>query len=260
MTTAKQPAIQPAAAQSSSEAVGTMAAAPTVTAAPVTPTASNWVIAYVFSNFATVTPFESEFLAIVPASDPRVAAFAMRFPAAKSLISNFTDPYGRPKKVCVLIARDDAPNERKTRQSIIGFRDMFAISSLTFGCQMALTESTGWDLIFTTYFDLYPISLSSDVRDLVTISPAGRGLDDAEKFRGQVSPYIISTSLLRPQPDEMLVGRLQPEWDHHVKAKTKTKKHEALFRSMEVAYQAASLPLISSAYEYGARVALWVSA
>ncbi|WP_437990884.1 hypothetical protein [Sorangium sp. So ce145] len=220
--------------------------------------AHKWDLAYALNNLGVVTPFESEFLAIVPASDPRVVELGQRSAASRALMSRFTDPYGRAKNACALIVRSDAPDSWRTRQAIVGFRDVFAISSLAYGCQMALTTTVGWNLIYTTYFDLYPIVPTDDGDDLMTITAAVRGFDPAADFRGQVSPYVMSTNLLRPQPDPMLVDRLRDEWIRHVQSKSKTR--EALFRSMEVAYQAASLPLANSAYEHGARVALWVSA
>ena len=79
-------------------------------------------------------------------------------------------------------------------------------------------------------------------------------------FVGQTSPALPNLGTLQPRPDEMLIHRLLRAWDRFVFNQPVDPIVAAIFRSLDVAYQAASVPLTTSVFEYGTRVVLWVSA
>ena len=82
-------------------------------------------------------------------------------------------------------------------------------------------------------------------------------------FMGQVSANLYDASRLTFQPDEIISPLLLNVWKKEFAETNSSEwKRLALFRSLEMAYQATSLPSNSryTMYDFGPRIALWVSA
>jgi hypothetical protein len=221
----------------------------------------SWRIFGVLHNIDVKEAFDAEWIAITPSSDPRVRAIMGGQPAAKSLIGGFTDAFGRKKDVSVLLYDDTAPASLRTHEIIRAFHRLYALSSLTYGTGQALRdEHGGFAVRHSSLFDLYPIYPSDDGRGLVTFSAAVRGYDEPKGFCGQASPYLVNHPLIQPTPDGLLRDRLLDAWRRFCRPKGADPRLVRVFRSLDVAYEAASIALSTSVYEYGTRVALWVSA
>jgi hypothetical protein len=219
-----------------------------------------WNLYGVLHNLDLKTPFEAGWIAIVGSADPRLQAIADRNPGVRQLVDSFTDQFGRPKRISALIYDESASTELRTTEMVRAFHRIFAISSLTNGTSQLL-RGRSFQTVNSSLFDLYPIFAGADGKALITFSEAVRDYnDDVGKFRGQTSPYVMNHPLMQPDPDLLLRGRLLDAWSRHGIRRGGDARFARIFRSLDVAYQAASLALESSAYEYGARVALWVSA
>lgn len=219
-----------------------------------------WQLFFVLNNLAIREPFASEFIAICGPKDARVRAFLASHPSAASLMSGFKDIRGNAVDVSALMIRDDAPEAYKTAEAIYGFRNVYAICSIAAGLQEQMRHHANFCTTWSTYFDFYPVTLDKNNDALVTNSLAVHGWDEAVTFQGQPAPEIVNHSSLQPQPDPMLREPLLDAWRRHVENLTTNRKLTVLFRSLEVAYQAAALPRSSSMFEHGSLVALWVSA
>jgi hypothetical protein len=220
-----------------------------------------WQLYGVLHNLDVEAAFEAGWIAVVGHADARLRLLAEKSAATARLISTFTDQFGRAKKVSALIYDDEAPEHLRVDEIVRGFHRIFAISSLTNGTAQVLRgRDGGFSVRHSSLFDLYPIFPSRDGKGLVTSSAAVKGYDEPQRFKGQTSPYLFNHPLLKPDPDRLLRDRLIDVWTRYGASKRTDVRLGRVLRSLDMAYQAASLALDSSAYEYGARVALWVSA
>jgi len=220
-----------------------------------------WQIYGVLHNLDIKKPFDGGWIGIVGSADDRVQMIAAGNAAARKLVSSFTDQFGRAKTVSALIYDDAAPAHLRTREIVRGFHRIYAISSLTHGTTQILRERDGGFAIrYASLFDLYPVFPSPDGIGLVTDSPATKGYDEHVGFHGQTSPHFFNHPLLQPDPDWLLRDRLLDVWTRYGASHGKDVRLGRVFRSLDMAYEAASIALEGSPYEYGTRVALWVSA
>jgi hypothetical protein len=220
-----------------------------------------WHLAFVLPNIAMQEPFDSEWLAIVPRTDPRLLEFCYATPNANFLLDRFTDIRNRRVSVSALIVRDDVPDTIRRRAApLYAYRNMLAISCLTRGVEERLRHSHNDTVAFSTSFDFYPVQLSRDGEGLITDSVALSGWDEPASFHGQPDPTVPSAMHFQVVQDRMLTPVLKTAWMRHFTQAGSRRAMVALFRSLEVAYQAASLPKSATLHEFGARIALWVSA
>ena len=227
-----------------------------------------WRWAYILHNLTCKESLESDYLAIVPHSNNRVQQLVEICPLARCLIENFTDQMGRQRHPSVLVVRDDADAPETVRRvdAVVSFRNLIAISSVIFGWQQSIGGPNVWGTLYSDYFDFYPTMITADGKALRTISPALNDLGYPKDFHGQTSPGLPPTSVASlgtVEPDEALVHLLMEAWnDLYIGPKRFDHKATALFRSLQVAYLAAAMPMSNerSIHDYGTTIALWVSA
>ena len=219
-----------------------------------------WQLLFVLHNIDMNATFESDYLAIVGSKDKRLAGFASKHPAGQLLLDGFKSTGGQKVNVSVVIVRTDAPKNILTTEAVYSFRNIFALASVTGGTQELMRHRNNWCITCSNFFDFYPVQLDKANSGLLTMSPVKRGWDEPSNFVGQPDPNIINTSILQPHPDPMLHLPLLEAWERYVKNPAGNRNLTVLFRSLETAYMAASLPKSSSIHEYGSRIALWVSA
>lgn len=220
-----------------------------------------WELLYVLDSLDLRAAFETEYLVFTGRDDARVASAIATHPAAERLLDGFTDAAGRKKRVSALVMRTDTPAVYRDDWVVRSLRNTFAFCSVTTGCQAHLTEENGrgfW-VLYSSFFRFYPLHLSGDGRHIITVLPAYHNLDEIDGFSGQVSPDLPNTSMIEPLPDRMLVQRLVEAWGAMV-GNVGNPRLAALFRSLDVAFHAASVTETFSAYEFGIRVGLWVTA
>jgi hypothetical protein len=224
----------------------------------------NWKFCFLLHNLELKAAFESEFMAIVPNNDARLAKIIADEPLVAPLIQNFTDQQGKQKCPCALIGRTDAPHQIGSLEGIIGFRNIFALSCLLYAWPQTIGSRNVSFPQWSDFFDFYPMRPSKDGTFLHTLSPAIDGGCLPEKFKGQVSPNLPpDVNSLKFQPDDQILPLLLDVWKKEF-AETNSPDwtRTVLFRSLEMAYQAARLPSNSryTIYDFGTPIALWVSA
>lgn len=224
----------------------------------------NWKFCLLLHDLELKVAFDSEFMAIVPNNDVRISQIIAAEPSVAPLIRNFTDQEGKPKCPCALIVREDAPKQIGSLEAVVSFRNIFALSCLLYAWPRTIGRLNVFFPLWSDFFDFYPTRPSKDAQFLHTLSPAIDGGCLPLNFKGQVSPKLPSDKgYLGFQPDDKILPLLIGEWKKEfAEPNSHTRKRLVLFRSLEMAYQAASLPSNSryTIYDFGSRIALWISA
>ena len=113
-------------------------------------------------------------------------------------------------------------------------------------------------------FDFYPITISRHDEGFITSSPSVLGFDDeTQDFRGQTSASLAGPGHFSVKPNDDLFKLLEKVWKRRfIRRRVNEWSTRALFRSLEMAYQATAMPFKnhSTIYDYGSSASLWVSA
>jgi len=115
---------------------------------------------------------------------------------------------------------------------------------------------------FSNSFWFYPWMLGRHNEDLVASTPGLLGVHEVAAFKGQSAPEIPARILSPADIDEPLLAELLTRWRRRYTAGRPEWADRALFRSLNMANQAALLPAGSDTtfYDVGRSIALWVSA
>jgi hypothetical protein len=144
----------------------------------------------------------------------------------------------------------------------LGFRDLIAMCVIPYARSLNLVYSTSNRIVYSNSFWLYPWMLGVDTGDLIATTPAFTGWHVVEKFRGQSSPELSIMELRERDIDKPLLKELLRRWKRHYVGKRQRSEDRALFRSLNMATQAAQLPagVGVTLYDLERMAALWVSA
>jgi hypothetical protein len=222
-----------------------------------------WDLVFVLPNLSIKEPFESEHIAIVPFDDVRLVTIRNHLPVEEKLLTSFRNTFGRAIEPPALIVRNDTPDRLKyDLEVLIAFRNIFAFSSLARAWARTLIRGQSFgDPLYSDFFDFYPVTVGPN-KMLRPSTPIVLGLDDPESFTGQCSPQVVYPLNSPPSPDTDLLERLVTLWKRRYVKRRDIRKSESVFRSLQVAFQAAYSPFenATSIYDLGTKVTLWVSA
>ena len=223
-----------------------------------------WSIFFLLPNMSLREPVGNDYIAILPHDDLVIRRICCSSPTAKVLIEGFEDQFRRKAYPAILVIHSAAPDTVRDIEAIVGYRNAFALSTIIKAYEHRLVNTFVAFPLYSDYFDLYPITISRDGNAFITSSPSVLGYDDeTDKFRGQTSPNLAGSESFSATPDNSIFKLLEKAWERRfVKARFGEWPTRALFRSLEMAYQASSLPVKnhSTIYDYGANASLWVSA
>jgi hypothetical protein len=223
-----------------------------------------WTIFFVLPEIQVREPIGNDWISIAPHDDPRVKENVSNSPYARALAENFKDQFGRPVIPSFLIVVDSIPDRVRNIEAIVGFRNVFALSTITRGHEHSLSNQFVAYPLYSDYFDFYPITVSRDNDGFLTRSPSVLGFDyEHKKFRGQTNPSLAGQRSISADTDTHLFHLLLRPWEKRfLRGKTSDWSTTALFRSLEMAYQASTMPFRnhSTIYDYGSSASLWVSA
>ena len=164
----------------------------------------DWKIVFVLPNLKIDEAYENEFLTIAPLNDPRVVGICRQHSNITTFLNNFYDSFRRKSKPSVMLIRKDAPDSIKNIEAIFGFRDALAICSVITGQQHILRVPHAKNVLYSSYFDFYPITLDDNYKHLKFQSDATLGLDDINKFRGCSDPKLPG-GYVHCEPDKYLL-------------------------------------------------------
>jgi hypothetical protein len=222
----------------------------------------NWVPAAILPNISAKCAIEGDVVALAPSTDPRVVAFGALHPKFKDLLSRFTDAFRVPAEPVIEIVREDVLAKLSHVEPLASFRDLVALSVVPYARALATVYGNRAvrRISYSNSFWLYPWMLAQDNEHLIASTPAFHGMHIVDEFQGQAIPELPILEIR--EIDEPLLQVLLRRWKRYYLASRKYGADRALFRSLNMAMQAAQLPagIDVTIYDLGRLIALWVSA
>lgn len=223
---------------------------------------ADWVPAAILPNLRSERAVEGDVIALAPIHDPRVVSLGARHPKFKDFISRFTNAFDVPTRPVIQIVREDVAAKLADVEPLASFRDLVALFVIPY--TRALATIYGNRAInrisYSNSFWLYPWMLAKNNEYLVALTPALRGLHVVDEFHGQAAPELPIMDL--DEIDECLLKVLLRRWRRYFLGGRRYAEDRALFRSLNMAAQAAQMPggIDVTLYDLGRLIALWVSA
>ena len=223
-----------------------------------------WEFAYLLPHAAFQEPIENEYLALVPPDDSRLKALARQHTAVKRLAERFTDQFRRKLKPSALLVRSDAPKSVLDFYAVVSYRNLIAVASLIDAWTYQLGGGSAGYPLWTDYFDLYAFTPTKDYRQLMAQSVASMEIDQPTKFAGQRAAHLPTAERLSFGVDKCVLNTCLHHWKRRFVAGRREWKNRVLFRSLEIACQAARMPAVGTRHptihDAGIGISLWVSA
>jgi hypothetical protein len=221
---------------------------------------NRWVPVAILPNLSGGTAIEAEIVALAPIDDPRVRAMRQAITIFAELVSRFTDAFGVPLEPFVFIARNDAI-AKLSSDALLSFRDLAAISVIPYSRSLNTVYRTTNRIVYSNSFGLYPWTLSKSNDALTASTPAFAGFHDVKQFHGQSSPELPVMRIEDRDVDKTMLDALVFRWKRYYFGSRQRWEDRALFRSLNMAVQAGSIPAnFSTLFDLGRSISLWVSA
>lgn len=205
----------------------------------------------------------TDYLAIVPESDPRVRTIERRLPSVGLFLRGFKTYLGERIEPAVMIYRDTTELPAKAGEAVIAFRNVVALSTVLLGKALYLKDARP-EVSWSDTFDVHPVTPDAEGRlhvDTPAITVFGTK-GNRPKFVGVAAPHLSRAGKVL-QYDRFLYRALSAEWRRRFREPSRKDRYgRALFRSLQVAMHAAAVPIKNhgSLYDFGVQLGLWVSA
>jgi hypothetical protein len=223
---------------------------------------TSWRAMAVLPNIEVGTPVEGGLGALVGYEDKRLKAIRRAHPNLDRFLGRFTDAFGVKLRPAVMIQRLDAPDWTRNVDAIASFRDAVVLATVPYNRALEVNHLRGHRITFSNSFWLYPWMLDRNNEDLIANTPGMLALHQVETFKGQSAPEMPGMTLTDADLDLPLLDALLARWHQRYNTRKPDWSDRALFRSLNMAHQAAQLPagMDTTFYDVGRMIALWVSA
>ena len=224
---------------------------------------SDWEFGYILPNLSITKPIGNEDILLTSSNDPKFIPLIEKYPNLRYLVEGFTD-LRKNKIIPSVLITNCQFKPKHPFEALIDFRNIITISSIIKGFIHLLSRPDGQIMpsytLYSDYFEICPTLPSIHDEYIVSFSPDSRGLDFASKFSGQTSPNIVS-QISEPKFDLLVFKFLLARWIDYHKLNKHHWKNLSLFRSLQIAYQACSMPTrnFQTIYDLGTNLALWGS-
>ncbi|GEC35376.1 hypothetical protein N181_21385 [Sinorhizobium fredii USDA 205] len=222
-----------------------------------------WIPMAVLPSASVREPIAMDDIALLPPTDPRVKAAGRRQPRLLKFLRRFSDAFGQKVEPSVLMIREAAPQHFRGTSPVAGFRDAVSISVITGGRAVMVTHNSGMQRpIWAECLSIYPWMLDKFGEDLITNNSSMLGVHDLDLFRGQSVPGFSTAGIDLSDVDTPLFAELSRRWARRFGRENVEWEDRAIFRSLNMAYQASMMPGGQEAtfYDIGRLITLWVSA
>lgn len=221
-----------------------------------------WLPLAVLANVQLQSPIGNDVAALVRAGDRRLAALKRRHRNFRRFLNCFSDSFGTRFAPAVLLVRDDVSPAFRNVAAVASFRDLIAVSAVIHGRVQELRGRTGRGAVYGETFALYPWMIDRHFEDLISRTPAQLGIHEVGAFKGQSSPHLHRVQLADGDLDEPLLKMLMARWSRHYGSENPDWSDRALFRSLNMAYQACLMPagVDTTIFDLGRILGLWVAA
>lgn len=221
-----------------------------------------WALICALPNLTLREPVEAPYVALVPYSDNRVQTLLAGSLSAKRLLDCFVDQSGRRVVPSALLMRGDAPAKVRTADALIAFRNSAALSAVLMGWASVRAGGSPMNPLWSDVFDFHPATPGKDGSLVIHTAAQLAYVSPDAPYMGMTSPH--TGSMFIPATfDRPLLCSLLRAWERRfLRPGLDDWDSRRLFRSLQVAYQAVSVPIKNegSLYEWGVVVGLWVSA
>jgi len=223
---------------------------------------ADWIPVFVLPNVQLAAAIGCDIAVLAPAHDPRVALLKRGQPIFRRFLGHFADNFGQKFEPTVLLLRADAPTGFREVGALASFRDLIAISVVTYNRAQELRHPRVYRALFGEAFAIYPWMLDKHYKCVIGSTLALLGIHEVAKFKGQSSPAIFRMSVDSDAIDQPLLATLLGRWRRHYEVAEPDWSNTALFRSLNMAYHASLLPAATDTtfYDIGRLVSIWVSA
>ena len=221
-----------------------------------------WVPILILPNLDMTTTLESQYATIVPPTDRRVQELCADHPNLAKLLWKFLGQFGERVRPSLLLMRSDTPNSYYNTEGITAFRDILSLSVVPYARATRLCVGRSAASIYTNAFQFYPWMVDRNTDEVISSNSAQLHIHELVKFFGQSFPEQPRVSITRSDIDQPLVAELLNRWFVRFASGTPEWKDRALFRSLNMANEAARIPASTATvfYDVGRSLALWVSA
>ena len=219
----------------------------------------DWEPVALLPNISGGMPLDGGVIAIVPRGDVRVDEICKTTPRLADMLSRFTNAFGVSHSPSVLIVRSDVTTKLSS-EAYMSFRDVAAISVIPYSRALNTVHNNSNRIAYANTFWIYPWTLNRTGDSIVLSTPALTAFHAVEVFKGQSSPELSIMEIR--DLDEALFCALVKRWKQSYLGSRRIWRNRALFRSLNMAVQAASLPagVGTTIFDLGRSVSLWVSA
>jgi hypothetical protein len=221
-----------------------------------------WKPMLVLPNLDMRGTVECELAAIVSPLDARVEQIRKDHPNLTTFLSKFSGQFAEQCWPALLILRSDAPETCHSAEAVTAFRDLVSLSTIPLARAHRLRFDRGKPLAYSTAFQFYPWMLDGLFEELIMTNPSSLSVHLLKEFRGQSFPEQSVISLMESDIDVSLAKVLLAKWVARFAESSTAWSDRALFRSLNMANEAARIPasVASTFYDVGRTLALWVSA
>ena len=203
----------------------------------------------------------SPWIAIVPPHDDRLGPFLAKYAVASSLLDSFRTETGAPTRPSSLIVRGDAPIPRRI-DAIAAFRNAAAMCFVLRARAASLADK-GHQAVgsWSDLFDFHAAEIDTNGDIQIHSAALINWLGKPKKIHFAPSP-LLSHDLDIRFCDETLTHLLVQAWRRLYVQGREVRKLRPIFRSLEIAYQAAAIPIknVGSLNDFGLTIAQWISA
>lgn len=204
----------------------------------------------------------SDVVCLMGGEDHAVLEARRATPQLEQILGSFRDELGTAYVPAALFVRKSAPRRLRTSAPAFNdFRNAVAISMILPARCAAVRGSGSLSPIWSDTFDFHPAQINPNGR-VILQSPALLNVVDDDPLHLTASPAIPVFSYAL-YADSYLYRCFGREWRRRYATPARDDRFSrSLFRSLEVAYHAASVGVktFGSTTEFGTHIALWVSA
>lgn len=221
-----------------------------------------WTPIFVLPNISLQATIGCEITALAPTNDDRIIALKNAYPTFGDFLNRFSDNFGLKVKPTTLILNADAPPAFRSIEALASFRDLIALSVITYNRVQKILYPHMHRILFGESFAIYPWMIDQNYENVIGSTPAILGMHELSRFKGQSSPAVFHRSLVKYDIDQPLLDALMARWLQHYETEDPEWKDVALMRSLNMAYHASLLPAGTEItfYDVGRLISLWVSA
>lgn len=223
----------------------------------------SWIPIAVLPNATLSSRIANADIGLFPRADRLVREAGQRQPRLRKFLRRFSDAFGQKVEPSVLMIREAAPDYLRGTSPVAGFRDAVSVSIITAGRAVVVTNKSGMQRpVWAECFSIYPWMLDKFGDDLFTNNSSMLGIHDLDIFRGQSMPGFSTANIDLSDVDMPLFAELSSRWTRRFGSEDVTWEDRAIFRSLNMAYQASMMPGGQEAtfYDVGRLLTLWVSA